>query len=144
MNQPSRIPTGTGVLETCLYVADLDAAARFYQDLFGFEALTRDDRLCALSVAGRDVLLLFLRGGTVAAVTLPSGGVIPPHDGQGETHFAFAIVADQLEPWIERLGQFRIPIESKLQWPRGGWSLYFRDPDQHLVELVTPGIWAIY
>jgi catechol 2,3-dioxygenase-like lactoylglutathione lyase family enzyme len=31
-----------------------------------------------------------------------------------------------------------------MEWPRGGTSLYFRDPDGHLVELATPGLWSIY
>jgi len=31
-----------------------------------------------------------------------------------------------------------------VKWSRGGESLYFRDPDDHLVELATPGIWATY
>ena len=31
-----------------------------------------------------------------------------------------------------------------MKWPRGGESLYFRDPDGHLVELATPGLWANY
>jgi catechol 2,3-dioxygenase-like lactoylglutathione lyase family enzyme len=31
-----------------------------------------------------------------------------------------------------------------MAWPRGGTSLYFRDPDGHLVELATPGLWSIY
>jgi hypothetical protein len=26
----------------------------------------------------------------------------------------------------------------------GGASLYSRDPDGHLLELITPGCWAIY
>src|SRR6266702_2021059 len=28
--------------------------------------------------------------------------------------------------------------------PRGGSSIYFRDPDNHSVELATPGLWSIY
>jgi catechol 2,3-dioxygenase-like lactoylglutathione lyase family enzyme len=37
-----------------------------------------------------------------------------------------------------------IAIESAVDWPRGGRSLYFRDPDRHLLELITPGCWSIY
>ncbi len=32
----------------------------------------------------------------------------------------------------------------RLTWPGGARSLYFRDPDAHLVELITPGFWSIY
>lgn len=27
---------------------------------------------------------------------------------------------------------------------RGGCSVYFRDPDGHLLELATPGVWINY
>jgi catechol 2,3-dioxygenase-like lactoylglutathione lyase family enzyme len=70
-----------------------------------------------------------------------SGGVIPPHDASGRMHFAFSIAADQLAAWERRLADAGIAIESSVNWPAGGISLYFRDPDQHLVELATPGIW---
>ncbi|MDF2970539.1 MAG: glyoxalase, partial [Microvirga sp.] len=42
------------------------------------------------------------------------------------------------------LGERKIPIESRVTWPRGGTSLYFRDPDGHVLELATPGLWATY
>ena len=56
------MPRITGVLETRLYVEDLARAAQFYERLFGFPRLQSDERLCAFDVAGRDVLILFLRG----------------------------------------------------------------------------------
>ncbi len=61
----------TGILETALHVADLEAAIAFYQRLFGFEVMARDDRFCAFNVAGRDVLLLFQRGASTAPMPVP-------------------------------------------------------------------------
>ena len=46
--------------------------------------------------------------------------------------------------WERRLGELGIAIESTVKWERGGTSLYFRDLDHHLVELITPGCWAVY
>ena len=137
------MPRVTGVLETCIHVDDVDRSARFYENLFGFRRLQFDERFCAFDVAGRDVLILFRRGATSEPVPLP-GGLIPPHDGSGQLHFAFAIPAEELRAWEQRLGEAGVKIESRVKWPRGGESLYFRDPDNHLVELATPGIWAIY
>lgn len=102
-----------------------------------------DDRLCALDVAGRAVPLLFRRGGAAEAVHIP-GEAIPGHDGHGTLHYAFAIATSHVEAWTRRLLSEGIEIESRVTWPRGGISLYFRDPDGHLVELATPGVWATY
>ena len=137
------MPRTTGVLETCLYVEDLARAAQFYERLFGFRRLQSDERLCAFDVAGHDVLILFLRGATREPVSL-SGGLIPPHDGSGHLHFAFAIPSGELPAWERRLGEVGVAVESRVKWPLGGESIYFRDPDDHLVELATPGIWPNY
>lgn len=133
----------TGILETSLYVDDVPRAADFYRGLFGFETLLESERLVALAVAGRDVLLLFRRGATTGPTPVDDG-VIPPHDATGEIHLAFSIPADSLASWEARLSAGGVEVESKHRWPRGGTSLYFRDPDRNLVELVTPGCWAIY
>ena len=136
-------PQVTGILESALYVGSLDRSREFYRSLFGFEELFRDDRLCALAVAGRQVLLLFLRGASEHDNTVP-GGVIPPHGGEGRLHVAFAIPAEQLESWEHRLADHDIVVQGRVEAPRGGTSLYFRDPDGHLVEIATPGLWTIY
>jgi catechol 2,3-dioxygenase-like lactoylglutathione lyase family enzyme len=137
---PQRRPK---VLETALYVDDLARAGRFYGEALGLEPMTQDSRMWALDCGPASVLLLFRRGGTLEAVELP-GGRIPPHDGSGPLHLAFSVEAADLPGWEARLAECGVEIEARMKWPRGGESLYFRDPDGHLVELATPGLWANY
>ena len=137
------MPEVSGILETAIYVSDLERSERFYRDLFGFETLLSDERMRAFSVGGRNVLLLFKTGGSAQESPVP-GGVIPPHDAQGRIHFALAITAASLEAWRQSLQAYGVEIESVVHPPRGGTCLYFRDPDGHLVELATPGVWTIY
>jgi catechol 2,3-dioxygenase-like lactoylglutathione lyase family enzyme len=137
------MPTVGRVLETSLYVDQLDRSIHFYERLFGFEKMVADDRFGALNVSGQQVLLLFRKRGTTEPMVFP-GGILPPHDGDGQTHLAFTIAAEDEEEWTRSLSAANVPIESRVTWPRGGFSLYFRDPDGHLLELVSPGCWAIY
>jgi len=138
-----RRPGLRGILETAVYVEDLDRSRVFYTALFGLPVMMRDDRFCAFDVAGKDVLLLFRKGGTPEPVSTP-GGLIPPHDGDGHLHMAFAVDREDLDRWETRLREHGIEIESRVEWKAGGRSVYFRDPDGHLLELVTPGVWANY
>jgi catechol 2,3-dioxygenase-like lactoylglutathione lyase family enzyme len=132
-----------GILETVLYVEDFARACPFYEQVLGLNSIYRDQRLCTYDVGGRGVLLLFLRGQSLQTVKLP-GGSIPPHDGSGPVHIAFSIAADAMSAWEARLKETDIAIEGRTTWPRGGTSIYFRDPDGHLVELATPGLWQGY
>jgi catechol 2,3-dioxygenase-like lactoylglutathione lyase family enzyme len=132
-----------GILETALYVADLKRAGDFYRRLFDFDTLLENERLIAFDVAGRNVLLLFPEGITQEPFVVP-GGVIPPHGGSGEGHLAFSITADDVKPWQRHLESNGVAIESVVNWPGGAISVYFRDPDGNLAELVSPGLWAIY
>jgi tRNA(adenine34) deaminase len=137
-------PSLLGIIESSLYVEDLERSCSFYQRLFGFEILYEErPRMVAMSAAGKQVLLLFRKGGSLQP-TQSSGGLIPAHDGDGNLHLAFAIDRAEVEPWERRLEALGIPIESKVQCGSTGTSLYFRDPDGHALELITQGCWKIW
>lgn len=137
---PKPAPPITGLLETSLYAKDVNVTAAFYRNLFGFKALVESPRLVALEVAHRHVLLVFQRGATEADAA-DARGTFPGHDGMGRLHLALSIAAEDLAAWRARLAERAVPIAGAYQWPRGGTSLYFRDPDGALVELATPGLW---
>lgn len=134
------VPKVNRVLETALYVEDLDRSQAFYQRVFGFEVMLSDHRMRALEVPGRQALLLFKLGGSVNLSETPYG-TIPPHDGHGRQHLCFSIDEAELIPWESHLQALSVEIESRLDWPTGGSSLYFRDPDQHSIEVGTAGLW---
>jgi catechol 2,3-dioxygenase-like lactoylglutathione lyase family enzyme len=130
-------PKTDGILESSLYVSDLSGAVRFYEDTFGFSVISDfGERGCAMQAGPSQVLLLFKKGASLATPT--------PHDGDGELHLAFAIPTAELAKWESWLYEKGITVEEKRTWKSGGWSLYFRDPDRHLLELATPGTWSIY
>ena len=130
-------PKSEGLLESSLYVSDVAASASFYERIFGFKVITEfGERGCALQAGERQVLLIFKKRGSLQ--------IQSPHDGDGELHLAFAISASELNEWAAWLEQNSIPVEEKTTWKRGGQSIYFRDPDRHLIEIATPGVWPIY
>ena len=134
-------PPVSRILETALYVTDLGRAEAFYARLFGFTRLVRDARMCALAIPNREVLLLFHRGASAQPSKTPFG-FIPGHDASGHQHLCFSIAIHDLEAWRRHLSEAGIPVEREMHWPRGGISLYFRDPDGHSLEVATPGLWA--
>jgi catechol 2,3-dioxygenase-like lactoylglutathione lyase family enzyme len=126
------------VVETAAYVDDLDRAAAFYTDVLGLPLLGKEDgRHVFFRVGERTVLLLFLADAAL------KGERLPAHGARGPGHFALGIAADSLDAWRQRLKAHGVTIEHEETWPRGGRSLYFRDPAGNLAELITPGIWGL-
>jgi catechol 2,3-dioxygenase-like lactoylglutathione lyase family enzyme len=136
------MPAIEGVLETAVYVDDLERAREFYEGTLMLDVMFQDERLRAYKV-GRTVFLVFKRGASNQLTKLKTGH-IPPHDGSGPMHMAFAIAADELQEWEKMLGESGVVVEGRVEWPRGGTSIYFRDPDGNLLEFATPGLWENY
>lgn len=131
-------PNLNGILETSLYVESAARSAEFYERVFGFERLEPNEpltdatRLCPMRAGDRSVLLLFRKGATDNT------------DATGSIHIAFGIGRSELRAWEAWLEKQAVPIEFRKTWKYGGEALYFRDPDGHLLEVVTPGVWNIY
>jgi catechol 2,3-dioxygenase-like lactoylglutathione lyase family enzyme len=140
MSNRTNPPPIDGLLETSLYARDLERTASFYRDLFGLRTLVDSPRLVAFDVAARSVLLVFQAGSTEGDVVDPRG-TIPGHDGRGRPHLALSIASGDLDAWRKRLAERGVEVVGEYRWPRGGTSLYIRDPDEALVELATPGLW---
>ncbi len=136
-------PRPTHLVETALYCDDLPVTAAFYERLLGAEPILRTDRVVAFDAGRATVLLCFQRG--ESSKPLPTeGGTVPGHHSDGPAHFAFAIAREDVPAWEAHLAQLGIAVESRVDWPRGGHSIYFRDPDGRSVELATPGVWSTY
>jgi catechol 2,3-dioxygenase-like lactoylglutathione lyase family enzyme len=133
-------PQVNGILETSLYVEHPTQSVEFYRRVFGFEpidtdqkeGITDETRLCAMRAGDRSVLLLFKRGATADT------------NATGAIHVAFGISRSELPAWEAWLSRLGIKIEQRKTWKYGGVALYFRDPDDHLLEVVTPGVWSIF
>jgi catechol 2,3-dioxygenase-like lactoylglutathione lyase family enzyme len=130
-------PATGGILESSLYVDDVAASIAFYRKIFGFHVVSHfGDRGSALQAGERQILLLFQKNASRNTSTA--------HHGDGELHLAFAIAEAELSAWERWLAENGIAIEDRHVWEQGGVSLYFRDPDRHLLEVATPGVWSIY
>ena len=124
------------ILETVLYVDDLDAAAGFYGEVLGLEEVTRRAGQFAFFRLEAQMLLLF-----VAAAAARSTKV-PAHGATGPGHACFAVPDADLDAWASRLTAAGIGIEQWQDWPEGGRSFYFRDPAGNSLELASPRIWG--
>jgi len=125
------------VLETVLYVDDLDAAERFYGEALGLELDSRQDGVFVFFRCGAGMLLLF------EPAAAASGRKVPAHGATGPGHACFAVAEDALDAWQARLRASGVAIEQEASWPRGGRSFYFRDPAGNSLELATPRIWGL-
>ena len=124
------------ILETILYVDDLEAARAFYQVVLDLELYSQKHGVFVFFKCGDGMLLLF---DPQAAAENQS---IPAHGAHGPGHVCFAMAEDELDAWRDRLVEHGVEIEQEVTWPNGCRSFYFRDPAGNSLELGTPKIWG--
>ena len=130
-----------GLLEAALYARDLRAAETFYRDVLGLRVIESQSGRHVFFRSGETVLLVFNPEQTSGETVLIGGQAIPKHGTQGAGHVAFTIADRTLTTWRNYLRHTAVEIESEIDWPQGGHSIYFRDPAGNSVELATRSIW---
>jgi catechol 2,3-dioxygenase-like lactoylglutathione lyase family enzyme len=130
------------VLETSLYVSDLERAVAFYESVLGLRKIEdgyfTGGRGAALQVgSGPSVLLLF------RAEITRAGGELPAHGTTGAGHVAFRVDPETLPVWRKHLGEHGVAIEKEFSFGSQPPSIYFRDPDGNSLELAVSSIWKL-
>jgi catechol 2,3-dioxygenase-like lactoylglutathione lyase family enzyme len=135
--------TPSAILESALYVADLDAAEAFYGEVLGLEVIAQVEGRHVFFRCGTGVLLLFNAEATRQAPPPDAKLPVPPHGTVGQGHLCFAATAEEIVRWKAHLEARNIDIEADFEWPNGGRSIYFRDPSGNSLEFAEPRIWGM-
>jgi len=133
----------TRVLETSVYVDDLALAERFYREVLGLETFTREPGRHVFFRCGDGMLLLFDPRTTATGQVVVGQAPVPRHGAVGAGHVAFGVPASEMDGWRASLIGHGVAIESEVDWPGGGRSIYFRDPAGNSLELATPETWGL-
>lgn len=131
-----------GILETVLYTKDLVAAEAFYRDVLGLEPFASVPGRHLFYRCGGQVLLIFSPEATEVPPA-PDALPVPPHGARGPGHICFRATAAEIDAWVGRLRAKGVAVEADFQWPRGGRSIYFRDPAGNCLEFAEPRIWGL-
>ncbi len=142
--------TPSAILESALYVDDLDAGEAFYRDVMGLDILARVEGRHVFFRCGQGVLLLFDPKRTIEPAAPDARLPVPPHGASGQGHLCFAGTEGEIERWKAHLQAKGVAIEADFHWPssktdepRGGRSIYFRDPSGNSIEIAEPRIWGL-
>lgn len=133
----------SAILETALYVTDLDAAETFYAKAIGLERIAKVSGRHVFFRCGQGVLLLFNAEATRHAPKPDAKLQVPPHGTTGPGHLCFAATVAELDQWKTRLEGMGIAIEADFEWPQGGRSIYVRDPSGNSIEFAEAKIWGL-
>lgn len=141
--------TPSGILESALYVDDLDRAEAFYGGVLGLERIARVEGRHVFFRCGDGVLLLFNAQATVKPPAPDAKLPVPPHGATGDGHLCFRATAQEIDRFRAHLERNGVAIEADFHWPArgdepsGGRSIYFRDPAGNSLEIAEPRIWGL-
>jgi catechol 2,3-dioxygenase-like lactoylglutathione lyase family enzyme len=135
--------TPSGILETVLYVADLERAEIFYRDVMGLTFVSKAKGRQVFFRLGNQMLLIFNPAVTVIAPLPQAKLPVPPHGATGQGHVCFKASAQEIDVWRAHLIAKGVSIEADFLWPSGGRSIYFRDPAGNCLEFAEPRIWGL-
>ncbi len=130
------------ILETVLYARDLVATEEFYRRVLGLHPIAVVHGRHVFFRCGEQMLLIFNPEAT-RHPPRPGALPVPPHGMEGEGHVCFRVTADDLDVWRSKLPELGVEIEADFEWPKGGHSIYFRDPAGNCLELAEARIWGI-
>ncbi len=141
--------TPAGILESALYVDDLDKAEAFYRDVLGLERKVKTEGRQVFFRCGNSMLLLFNAAATETPPPQDARLPVPPHGARGDGHLCFRATGEEIEAWRAHLTAHGVAIEADFVWPSsdpestGGRSIYFRDPAGNSLEFAEPKIWGM-
>ena len=131
------------VLETCLYGEDLEAAEMFYTRILGLEVYKKTPGRHVFFRLEMGMFLFFNPERTRQKPPESAKFLVPAHGAVGQGHVAFAMDLQDYDKWKKRLTENGVEIESEVDWPAGGRSIYFRDPAGNSLELAMSSIWKL-
>ena len=124
-------------------MADLDAAERFYTGVLGFHVHSKAEGRHLFFRLDSQMLLIFNPEATLIPTASGARIPMPPHGASGHGHVCFGASGDDISTWAARLKNAGVVIEVDFEWPGGGRSIYFRDPDGNCLEIAEPRIWGM-
>ena len=133
--------TPQAILETVVYCEDLDAARQFYEGVIGLPLVSREPGRHLFFCVGGSMLLVFDPRKTSEATVHVGDQAIPRHGAGGASHFAFQVDPSQFDAIRANLDEHDVALESEIDWPGGGHSIYCRDPGGNSVEFATRTLW---
>lgn len=130
-----------GILETVIYASDLEAAERFYRDVFGLEIVRKLPQQFVFFRCGQQMLLIF--NPEKSSIADPAN-LIPRHGTTGRGHFCFrAENKAEVDLWRDHFISLGLEIEHYQRWNNDSYSVYIRDPAGNSVEVGEAKLWGV-